>query len=164
MFATEFSQILIDTLSDIAHNIPALRDTIQERLLNVLSMYLTTKDSGRSLHRQSIISPNTSASSSSLTSPRDSSVLSHSPVQPGPINMMNLLPAVRTPQIIQWSDVLTIRCSVACRRSYADGHFVAAHFGDLRVRYKRDTWPRPQTCCTLLGRWERVSATQYDIL
>jgi FKBP12-rapamycin complex-associated protein len=96
MFATEFSQILIDTLSDIAHNIPSLRDTIQERLLNVLSMYLTTKDSGRPLHRQSIITPSASNNSSSLSSPRDASVLSHSPVQPGPNSMMNLLPAVRS--------------------------------------------------------------------
>jgi FKBP12-rapamycin complex-associated protein len=104
MFATEFSQILIDTLSDIAHNIPSLRDTIQERLLNVLSMYLTTKDSGRPLHRQSIVTPSTSNNSSSLSSPRDASVLSHSPVQPGPNSMMNLLPASlagdRTPMII----------------------------------------------------------------
>jgi len=40
MFASEFSQTLVDTLAEIARCIPAMRERVQDTLLNVLSLIL----------------------------------------------------------------------------------------------------------------------------
>jgi len=74
MFATQFSQLLIDTLAEVAKDIPSLREPIQERLLMILGIYLANKESVRLSLKPPPISPKdsgplTPSSNGTLTSP-----------------------------------------------------------------------------------------------
>jgi hypothetical protein len=74
MFATEFSQLLIETLTEVAKDIPALKESIQERLLMFLSAYLFNKESPRSPQKTQSnsnkdLGPLTPSSNGTLSSP-----------------------------------------------------------------------------------------------
>jgi hypothetical protein len=91
MFVTEFSQLLIDTLTEVAKDIPALKESIQERLLIVLSSYLINKESPPSpLKTQSNsnkdLGPLTPASNGTLSS----SVQNDNPLELTSINVIIL--------------------------------------------------------------------------